>query len=121
MATREYEESLEELEYLVKKHFNDLLVSMSISSRGCLFLHIWKQPSDNVQSNALCTSTGGYMMEYLPLFHIIGSISSESKLEMKLITYHGKVLDEKLHYTDESEKITFLKQLQNFQLYLCLF
>ena len=36
------QETLEALEEMVKENFKDLLVSMSISAQGALFLHIWE-------------------------------------------------------------------------------
>ena len=80
------QEALEALEDMVKENFKDLLVSMSISAQGALFLHIWQQPSDWY---------GGqpeFVLEYLPLFHIVGTISETTHLQLKLITYHGKII-----------------------------
>ena len=33
-------------------------------------------------------------MNYLPLFYVIASYDKDSKLSLKLITFHGKVLEE---------------------------
>ena len=101
------QETLEALEDMVKEKFKDLLVSMSISSQGALFLHIWQQPSDWY---------GGqpeYVLEYLPLFHIIGTVTESTHLQLKLITYHGKLIEEqKSNKPTDEEKFNFVKKLQ---------
>ena len=101
------QETLEALEDMVKEKFKDLLVSMSISAQGALFLHIWQQPSDWY---------GGqpeYVLEYLPLFHIIGTVTESTYLQLKLITYHGKVIEErKSSKLTDDDKFNFVKRLQ---------
>ena len=101
------QETLEALEDMVKEKFKDLLVSMSISAQGALFLHIWQQPSDWY---------GGqpeFVLEYLPLFHIVGTVSEATHLQLKLITYHGKVIDEqKSTNPSDEQKFNFVKKLQ---------
>ena len=102
-------EPLEELENLVKSHFGDLLVSVAVSAHGTLFLSIWQQPS---------TKSAAYM-NYLPLFYIVGGMDERSKLFLKLITFHGKVLDnlieQELPLLDD-EKVAFIDKLTRIQL-----
>ena len=104
-------EPLEELENLVKNHFGDLLVSVAVSARGTLFLSIWQQPSQNV---------GAYYMSYLPLFYIVCAVDEGSKLSLKLITFHGKVLDElnekERDVLTEEDKISFVSKITRVQL-----
>ena len=45
--TMDDHDPLSELESLVKTHFGDLLVSMSVAANGSLFLSIWQQPAEN--------------------------------------------------------------------------
>ena len=52
------QDPLTELETLVKTHFGDLLVSMSVAANGSLFLSIWQQPVESVH----------LYMKHLPLF-----------------------------------------------------
>ena len=77
------QQALEDLEEFVRGHFDDLLVSMSISATGSLFLNIWQQPSElNI----------GYVMKYNPLFHVIATVDEDSNLSLKLVTFHGKII-----------------------------
>ena len=102
-------DSLERLEHMVKEHFSDLMVTMSISKDGCLFLNIWPQPSETFASS-------GFVMKYLPLFHIVGSMSEDQNVLLKLITFHGKVIDESSNDLSVEEKLNFVKQLEYSQL-----
>ena len=105
------QQALEDLEEFVRGHFDDLLVSMSISSTGCLFLNIWQQPSE---------LNNGYVMKYNPVFHVIATVDERSNLSLKLVTFHGKILietcDGDTQLTNE-EKLNFVKRLQ--QSHLC--
>ena len=102
-------EPLEELENLVKNHFGDLLVSVAVSANGSLFLSIWQQPAVH----------SGIYMDYLPLFYIVCGVDEYSKLSLKLITFHGKVLEEIIENDepiDDNEKIEFVSKLTRIQL-----
>ena len=103
-------EPLEELENLVKTHFGDLLVSVAVSANGSLFLSIWQQPSENPK----------LYMNYLPLFYIIGDVDEDSRISLKLITFHGKVLEELVEHDhisiDDDEKLKFVSKLTRIQL-----
>ena len=105
------QQALEDLEEFVRGHFDDLLVSMSISATGSLFLNIWQQPSElNI----------GYVMKYNPLFHVIATVDEDSNLSLKLVTFHGKIIGETSdgdsQLTNE-DKLNFVKRLQ--QAHLC--
>ena len=103
------QDPLTKLENLVKTHFGDLLVSMSVAANGSLFLSIWQQPVE---------STNLYM-KHLPLFYIIGYLDDHSGLCLNLISYHGKLI-EKLHDTDkpltDKDKTIFIDKLTRMQL-----
>ena len=105
------QQALEDLEEFVRGHFDDLLVSMSISATGSLFLNIWQQPSElNI----------GYLMKYNPLFHVIATVDEHSNLSLKLITFHGKIVSETCDGDTQltnHEKLNFVKRLQ--QSHLC--
>ena len=104
------QQALEDLEEFVRSNFDDLLVSMSISSTGSLFLNIWQQPSE---------LNNGYIMKYNPLFHIIATVDENSNLTLRLITFHGKIVSETsdgdIQLTTE-EKLNFVKRLQQSNL-----
>ena len=108
--TMRNQQVLEDLEEFVRGHFDDLLVSMSISATGSLFLNIWQQPSElNV----------GYVMKFNPLFHVIATIDEDSNLSLKLVTFHGKIVGEisdgDTQLTTEA-KLNFIKRLQQSNL-----
>ena len=66
---------LTELENLVKTHFGDLLVSMSVAANGSLFLSIWQQPVESAH----------LYMKHLPLFYIIGYLDDLSRFCLKYV------------------------------------
>ena len=104
---------LEELENLLKSNFGELVVSLAVSANGSLFLSAWQQPSE-------CPPPKLFM-EYLPLFYLIASVGEDAKLSLKLISYHGIVIDdlyEKERPLTDKEKIVFIKKLVDMQ--LCL-
>ena len=101
-------DTLEKLEHIIKEHFSDLMVTTSISAEGSLFLNVWPQPSNELSP--------GFAMKYLPLFHVVGSMSKDHTVLLKLITFHGKVIDESENYLTEEEKLNFVKQLKYSQL-----
>ena len=79
---------LESFQNLVKLHFDDSLSSMIVkTSNGSKFISLWNPPTENIDKQSLS-------MKYLPLFYIIGSFNEDSKCELKLITFHGKIIDE---------------------------
>ena len=102
---------LEELEKLIKDHFGELIVSLAVSAKGSLFLSCWQQTSELPEAS--------FFMEYLPMFYLIGSLDDESKLYLKLISYHGIVIDN-LSEDDQpissDAKIGFIKKLVALQL-----
>ena len=106
------QQALEDLEEFIRGNFDDLLVSMSISATGSLFLNAWQQPSE---------LNTGHIMKYIPLFHVIATVDDKSNLSLKLVTFHGKIISEitdhgAINITTE-DKLNFVKRLQ--QSYLC--
>ena len=104
---------LEALENLLKSNFGDLVVSLAVSTKGSLFLSAWQQPSE--------LSSTKISMEYLPIFYLIAAVHDDLKLSLKLISYHGVVIDdlqEKDQCLTDEEKICFIKRLVNMK--LCL-
>ena len=95
----------EELEKLIKDHFGDLVVSLSVSAKGSLFLSCWQQTSELTEAS--------FFMEYLPMFYLIACVEDESKLSLKLISYHGIVIDslsEDDQLMSSKEKLGFIKK-----------
>ena len=104
------QDPLSDLESLVKTHFGDLLVSMSVAANGSLFLSIWQQP---VEGTSL-------YMKHLPLFYIVAYLDDESKFCLKIISYHGKVIehleDDEKTQISEKDKIQFVDKLTRITL-----
>ena len=104
---------LEALDSLVESHFGDSLASSIVATNTSLFLSVWKQPQ--TQTDSLFQEIS---MKYLPLFYIIGSIE-DRKLSLKLITYHGKIIDEvneKDFPMDDGNKLGFIGKLNEMKL-----
>ena len=108
------QDMLEALDSLVESHFGDSLASSIVATNSSIYLSIWKQPQGNIKPK----TERPLDMTYLPLFYIIGSIENE-KLCLKLITYHGKVIDEvseKDFPMDDENKIGFIGKLEGIKL-----
>ena len=91
---------LETLENLLKSNFGDLVVSLAVSTKGSLFLSAWQQPSE--------LSSTKISMEYLPIFYLIAAVHDDLKLSLKLISYHGVVIDD-LQEKDQCYETQMLK------------
>ena len=103
--------SLELLESLVSNHYGETMSSFLATSTTSPFLSIWTKP--------LPESEGKYTMAYLPLFYVIASQDKESKLSLKLITFHGKVLEELNGFNNllsNEDKINFISKLERMKL-----
>ena len=104
---------LEALDSLVESQFSDSLASSIVATNTSLYLSVWKQPRTQAKGND--RELG---MNYLPLFYIIGSVQDQ-KLSLKLITYHGKVIDEvneKDFPMDDGNKLGFIGKLNEIKL-----
>ena len=113
MATKT-QDILEELDSLVESHFRDNLASSIVQTGSNLFISIWKPP----QTETSCGGVREMSMKYLPLFYVIGSVE-DSKICLKLITYHGKVIDEvngKDFPLDDGNKVGFIGKLNDIKL-----
>ena len=113
MATKT-QDILEELDSLVESHFRENLASSIVQTGSNLFISIWKPP----QAETLCSGDREMSMKYLPLFYVIGSVE-DSKICLKLITYHGKVIDEvngKDFPLDDGNKVGFIGKLNDIKL-----
>ena len=100
---------LDYLDSLIETAFGDCLASTVAVAAQSMHLSLWKQPTK--------TFIKGERMEYLPLFYIICSINQSLKTSMKLVTHHGKVIEE-LNETDsdhsnlpDDTKIKFVRKL----------
>ena len=100
------------LQTLISAHFSDLSCNTTTSARGSPILTIWQQPNQQPSK--------GLVMNDLPLFYIIGSINENSKLCLRLITFHGKVVselnDDVNDPIDDHTKISFVDRLLHLQL-----
>lgn len=104
---------LEALDGLVESHFRDNLASSIVQTNNNLFISIWKSPQVQTKPGAREIN-----MKYLPLFYVIGSVE-DTKLCLKLITYHGKVIDEvneKDFPLDDGNKLGFIGKLDDVKL-----
>ena len=102
---------LELLDNLVKSKFEDTISSILVKTNDSSFLSIWlKHPK---------SSNTPYTMKYLPLFYVIGSQDKDTKLSLKLTTFHGKVLEELNGFDNllsDEDKIGFVGKLERMQL-----
>ena len=98
--------SLHELESLVASHYEETMSSFRASSGTCSFLTIWQKDSLECEKK--------YKMTYLPLFYVIASQDKDTKLSLKLITFHGKILEELSGYSNllsNDDKLKFIAKL----------
>ena len=108
---REVVISLQLLEDLVRSQYDDSMSCSLVTSSSSSFLSIWRK-----QTNIYETS---YAMRYLPLFYIIASQDRETKLSLKLITFHGKVLEELNGFNNlmsDEDKLNFVGKINRMKL-----
>ena len=80
---------LDGLETFVRTHFGDSLYCYNVkTSKGDKVVSIWNEISGHEDAQAC------FGMKFLPLFYIIGTIDDGSNLNLRLITFHGKVIEE---------------------------
>ena len=117
---------LKHLKITLAKKFTGISVHQTISRYGVPFLHIWKPIS---------RSEGVQGMEFLPCFHIIATITNEQNAGIQsapknkgdsvlfqLHSFHGKVLAEELHFTDQCDNSTYydlISRMAQDKLQLC--
>ena len=104
---------LEALDSLVESHFRDNLASSIVQTSNNLFISIWKQPQAETAPGVREVN-----MKYLPLFYVIGSVE-DNTLCLKLITYHGKIIEEvndKHSTVNDENKIKFIGKLNDIKL-----
>ena len=103
--------SLEELESLILDHFENTMLSFHVTSSTSSFLTIWQKHASESQEK--------YKMTYLPLFYVIASLDKDTKLSLKLITFHGKVLEELSGFSNllsNEDKLNFVRKLSRMKL-----
>ena len=106
------ESALESLNNLVKSAYKDTMASILVASNGSEFLSIWKKETK-------ATEATDYNMKYLPLFYVIASQNTETKISLKLITFHGKILEELNGFNNllsDEDKIHFVGKLQKMKI-----
>ena len=79
---------LDDLRKLIKIKFAENFTVVPVSTGKQHFLSVWQAPA--------CDSAYGPYMQYLPMFYAIVSVDNDrtDKLSLKLITFHGKVVDQ---------------------------
>ena len=105
---------LVDFENLVRLQFGDSLTCMPvITSKGSKFVSVWNEIPE-------CSTEERFTLKYLPLFYIIVAPDEKSNFELKLVTFHGKVIEE---LKDSSEmpltdgcKIEFIEKLKHLKL-----
>ena len=107
-------QKLDEFENLVRLQFGDSLSCMPvITSSGSKFVSIWNDIPEYADKDS-------FSMKYLPLFYIIGAPDEKSNLELKLITFHGKVIEElkdsPSQPLNDGCKIEFVDKLRHLKL-----
>ena len=109
-------QSLESFEMFVRLKFGDLLVCMPVITHGGeRFITIYHRTRTGKNSSGI-----GCGMKYLPLFYVIGTIDEHLELHLKLITFHGKIIDEHavnaVKLDDDLHLIEFIQQLNKIRL-----
>ena len=100
-------EKLEALNDLIVGELSESFVSLRVFANETPFISFWYQPSPPVETPAsaqnsfsatlLATTSSSptiFSMKYLPLFYVIVCFDSKNIVCFKLITYHGKTIDE---------------------------
>ena len=110
-------EKLEALNNLIVGELSESFVSLRVFTNETPFVSFWhQQPS---------VSAPTFSMKYLPMFYVIACLDQEENLCLKLITFHGKLIDEISesdgHLTHEEiinfvSKISYLHLCQGVQL-----
>ena len=114
-------DTLKSFEIFVRLKFGDSLICIPvITDGGDRFISIYHR------LNATQSSTGMYGMRYLPLFYVIGAIDENFELSLKLITFHGKIIDElkvskpsNVEHNaqpSDNEKVEFIQRLKYMKL-----
>lgn len=94
---------------------SESFVSLRVFTDEAPFISFWHQsPTPSTKETIL-------KMRYLPLFYVIACLDEEDKLCLKLITFHGKLVDEinESHdgFIPKEDMLTFVKKLS--YLHLC--
>ena len=76
-------EKLEGIERIIKANYAHFTVSYEVSADKSPYICVFQQ-----QMSTSC------IMNFLPTFYVIGTVTEKCKLSLKLITHHGKVLEE---------------------------
>ena len=101
-------EPLQELDNLLRTNFAEALTSTHISNIACrTFISTWKKPTHGDGADQ-------WSMKYLPLFYVISCQNCDGKLSLKLITHHGKIieeLNEDDEHLDDKSKVDFFAKL----------
>ena len=115
-------QKLEALNNLVVGELSDSFVSLRVFANETPFVSFWHQPQQQQHQEAAAVSFQPFSMKYLPLFYVIASLDQEGNLSLKLITFHGKLIDEVNEANEEGELspedvINFISKLS--YLHLC--
>ena len=79
---------------LIQTQFgNELRISKEVGKSDESFLQISKRPLTSTSSYSE-TTENAISMNYLPLFYVIASLEKDEMLSLKLITHHGKILED---------------------------
>ena len=94
---------LEDLQEAIRSECKGVMASLCVSSSGLPFLNTWQLPTLSEHS-----------LTYLPLFYVV-CVETEGQIKMKLITFHGKAVDE-LKTSKIEDQLSFVKKLQDTKL-----
>ena len=106
-------EKLEALNNLIVGKLSESFVSLKVFTNETPFISFWHQPTPVSVPNY-------FSMKYLPLFYVIACLDQEENLSLKLITFHGKLVDEIKESNGElsqEEMINFVSKVS--YLHLC--
>ena len=110
------DQKLEELKHLVQQNFGESLSCMPIiTSKGYKFVSISEEIPGDGEGDAILS------MKFLPLFYIVGTVKADLNIELKLIAFNGKVLEQLQGTPDQplndERKVKFIDKLR--QIHLC--
>ena len=113
-------EKLDAVNNSIVGELSESFVSLRVFTDEVPFISFWHQspPPSKRQATSIITNL---KMRYLPLFYVIACLDEEDKLCLKLITFHGKLVDEINESQDglilKEDMLTFVKKLS--YLHLC--
>ena len=108
-------QKLEALSSSIVGELSDSFVSLKVFTNEMPFISFWHQATPTITE----LPPVSFSMKYLPLFYVIACLDENENLNLKLITYHGKLVDE-INESDgnltKDDMIYFIKKVSYLRL-----